>query len=120
MSDPEFSRPVRTDTLGTTPRRADHIEARRERAALARRFGLAGLARLEAEVHLHRGTPDIVMEGRLDADLTQSCVVTDVAVPASVEETFTIRFRPEPAEGPAEEEIELGEASSTSCSTTAP
>jgi uncharacterized metal-binding protein YceD (DUF177 family) len=32
-----------------------------------------------------------------------------VDVPASVGETFTIRFRPEPTEGPAEEETELGE-----------
>lgn len=109
MSEPEFSRPVRADTLGATPRTIRIAAEAAERIALARRFGLAGLERLEAEIHIHRGTPDIVMEGRLDADLAQSCVVTDVDVPASVRETFTIRFRPEPAEGSAEEEIELGE-----------
>lgn len=109
MSTPEFSRPVRSDTLSATPRTIRIAAEPEERAALARRFGLVGLERLEAEVHLHRGTPDIVMEGRLDADLTQSCVVTDVDVPASVAETFTIRFRPEPAEQSPEEEIELAE-----------
>jgi uncharacterized metal-binding protein YceD (DUF177 family) len=109
MREPEFSRPIRADTLSASSRTVRIAAEAEERAALARRFGLAGLERLEAEVHLHRGTPDIVMEGRLDADLTQSCVVTDVEVPASVAETFTIRFRPEPAEASAEEETELGE-----------
>ena len=109
MSDPELSRPVRTDTLGTTPRTVRIVAEASERAALARRFGLAGLDRLEATVDIHRGNPDIIAQGRLDADLVQSCVATDADVPASLAETFTIRFRPEPADRAAEEEVELGE-----------
>lgn len=110
MSDPELSRPIRADTLSAAPRTIRVEAGAGERAALARRFGLARLDRLEAQVQIHRGTPDILAEGRLAADVVQSCVVTDVDVPASVEESFTIRFRPEPAEAAPEEEIELGEA----------
>jgi uncharacterized metal-binding protein YceD (DUF177 family) len=109
MTGPEFSRTVRTDMLGPTPRTLQIEAGPQERAALARRFSLAGLDRLQAEVHLHRANHDIVMEGRLDAALVQSCVVTAVDVPAAVAESFTIRFRPEPVEGAAEEEVELGE-----------
>ena len=109
MSEPEFSRRIRSDTLGPTPRTIRIAAEPAELTALARRFGLAALNSLEAEVHLHRANPDIVVEGRLDADLVQSCVVTDVDVPAAVAETFTIRFRPEPADGAAAEEVELGE-----------
>jgi uncharacterized metal-binding protein YceD (DUF177 family) len=109
MSDAELSRPVRTDTLGTTPRTVRITADPAERAALARRFNLVGLGRLEAEVHIHRGNPDIMAEGRLEAELVQSCVATDVDVPASLAGTFTIRFRPEPANGAPEDEVELGE-----------
>ncbi len=110
MSEPELSFPVRTDTLGATPRTISIKAGAEERAALARRFGLAGLGRLEAEVHILRGNPDILAEGRLEAEVVQSCVVTDVDVPATLAETFTIRFRPEPADGAPEEEVELGES----------
>jgi uncharacterized metal-binding protein YceD (DUF177 family) len=109
MSEPEFSRPTRTDTIGTSPRTIRLTAQPPELAALARRFGIVGLQRLEAEVHLHRADPDIMMEGRLDADLVQSCVVSGAELPAAVAETFTIRFRPEPADRAAEEEVELGE-----------
>jgi uncharacterized metal-binding protein YceD (DUF177 family) len=39
----------------------------------------------------------------------QSCVATDADVPASLAESFTIRFRPEPVDRAPEEEVELGE-----------
>ncbi len=109
MTQPEFSRTVRTDTLGPTPRTLVIEAGPQERAALARRFALAGLDRLHAEVHLHRANQDIVMEGRLEAGVVQSCVATHVDVPAAVAESFTIRFRPEAADGAGEEEVELGE-----------
>jgi uncharacterized metal-binding protein YceD (DUF177 family) len=109
MTQPEFSRTVRTDTLGPTPRTLQIEAGPQERAALARRFSLAGLDRLQAEVHLHRANHDIVVEGRLDAALVQSCVATHVDVPAAVAERFTIRFRPEAADGAGEEEVELGQ-----------
>lgn len=107
MTAPEFSRPIALDTIGQTPR-ALAIEAdEAERAALARRFGLKAIGRLTAaaSIVLRAGTP--FAEGEVQADVVQSCVVTDDPIPATVAEPFQIRFVAEaavPAEG---EEIEL-------------
>ena len=56
MTAPEFSRPVRVDTLGAAPRRLSLEADAAERAALARRFGLVAIDRLAAEVALTRRT----------------------------------------------------------------
>jgi uncharacterized metal-binding protein YceD (DUF177 family) len=109
MTQPEFSRTMRIDTIGTAPR-AVHIKAgAEERAALARRFNIIALERLEAEVEIHRANQDIVSTGRLSADVVQSCVATAAPLPASITEAFTITFRAEPDATTGEEEVELGE-----------
>ena len=52
MTAPEFSRPVRIDTIGEAPRKL-HVEAEEvERINLARRFGLAAIDRLAADLTL--------------------------------------------------------------------
>ncbi len=105
---PEFSRTVRIDTLGSAPR-AMTIEAdEAERAALAERFGLVSIESLVAEVALSRADEAVTAAGTLKAAVTQSCVATAVPVPATVEEPFTILFRPQPR-GHSDEEIELSE-----------
>jgi uncharacterized metal-binding protein YceD (DUF177 family) len=106
MSGPEFSRPVRIDTLGEG-NRSIAIEADEgERAALAARFGLLSLASLTAESELRREGDVIIAEGRLRATAEQACVASGAPVPASVDEPFSLRFVPE---GDIEEgaEIEL-------------
>ena len=107
MSAPEFSRPVRVDTLGTAPRamaiEADHAE----RAALASRFRFVALSRLVAEVELVRKDEAVSARGTLRAALAQACVATGDPVEEEIEETFAIEFRPHPATGP-DEEVELG------------
>lgn len=106
MSGPEFSRPVRIDTLGEG-NRSIAIEAdEAERAALAARFGLLSLATLTAEAELRRKGDVIIAEGRLRATAEQACVASGAPVPASVDEPFSLRFVPE---GEIEEgaEIEL-------------
>ena len=106
MSGPEFSRPVRIDTLGEG-NRSIAIEADEgERAALAARFGLLSLASLTAEAELRREGDVIIAEGRLRATAEQACVASGAPVPASVDEPFSLRFVPE---GDIEEgtEIEL-------------
>lgn len=109
MTEPEFSRTVRTDTIGATPR-SMHLEANEgERAALARRFGLAALDRLEAEISLSRPNREIVAGGRIAAEVTQSCVVTDADVPGAIDEAFAVRFRTGGEARGGEEEVELGE-----------
>jgi uncharacterized metal-binding protein YceD (DUF177 family) len=107
---PEFSRPARIDTLGTSPR-AISIEANEEeRAALAARFGLLGIERLGADAAISRSGAEVRVDGRLSASVTQSCVATDLPVPAEIEEPFSIVFRPPPEVTGSDEELELSES----------
>lgn len=109
MSASEFSRTVRADTIGADPR-AMQIEAEpAERDALARRFGLAALDRLEADVSLVRSGQDIVATGRVAGEAVQGCVVTGAPVPVRIDEPFAVRFRPVGAPAQEEQEVELGE-----------
>lgn len=110
MTEPEFSRPVRLDALGAEPRRLGIEADAEEREALAKRFSLRAIARLEAEAELVRKSEEVVARGRLRAAVTQSCVATGEPVEAEVEEPFTLVFRPRPGAGRPDEEIELGEA----------
>jgi uncharacterized metal-binding protein YceD (DUF177 family) len=105
--EPEFSRTQRIDMLGSTPRALSIGASEEERAALATRFGLLGIARLSAEAELTRRGDIVNARGTLNAEVTQSCVATGAPVPAQVEEEFTIEFRPQPEGGSSDEEIEL-------------
>jgi len=109
MSEPEFSRTVRADTIGATPREMNLSANPAERKALARRFGVEAIEALTAEAFLTRSTHDVIATGRVTAEVVQSCVVSGAPVPARVEEEFAVRFRPEAGETGAEEEIELAE-----------
>lgn len=107
---PEFSRAIRLDTLGAQPRAMDVAATPEERAALADRFGLIALDRLEAELTLSRRDEEVALHGTLRAEVVQACVATGARVPAGLIAPFDILFRPQPAPGRAEEEIELGES----------
>ena len=105
----EFSRPFRIDTLGSAPR-AVAIEADdAERAALAKRFSLEAIHSLAAEAELVRTGEAVRAIGRVTAAVVQSCVATGEPVEEQVAEDFTIEFRPHPAVGSPDEEIELSE-----------
>lgn len=106
MSAAEFSRIVAVDTLGDEPRPLELVAGEDERAALARRFGLIAIGRLEAAAALRLSGADVIAEGSLDAAVTQSCVATAEPVPAEVHTSFEIRFRPDAG---TEAEVELGE-----------
>ncbi len=106
---PEFSRTVRIDTLGSAPRQLSIGADEAERMALAQRFGLAGVERLSAEAELTRHGEEIRAEGTLSAAVVQSCVASGAPVPAELEEEFSLVFRPHPTIGREDEEIELSE-----------
>ena len=108
MIAPEFSRPVRIDTLGLEPRSLAIEADQAERSALAKRFGLPGIASLEASAELVRKGVEIVATGRLAASVTQSCVATGEPVEARVDEPFELVFRP--GGGRPDDEVELSEA----------
>jgi uncharacterized metal-binding protein YceD (DUF177 family) len=109
MTGPEFSRPVRLDTLGAQPREMQIAAEPGERAALARRFGLLALDRLEAEVAVTRLEDEIALHGTLRAEVSQVCIASGAPVPAVLIVPFDILFRPQPEPGRADEDVELGE-----------
>lgn len=109
MNETEFSRPVPFDSLGAAPRSIVIAADQAERQALARRFGLVALDRLEAEVTLVREEGSVSLTGRLQAVATQACVASGAAVPATIDEPITLLFRPAPAQTGPDEEIELDE-----------
>ena len=107
---PEFSRPVRIDTLGPSPREVSIGANEEERAALARRFGLVAIDRLSAGAALTLNGDTVTAVGSLAAKVTQSCVATNLPVEAELDEEFSIAFHPQPQEGRSDEEIELSES----------
>jgi uncharacterized metal-binding protein YceD (DUF177 family) len=109
---PEFSRPHRIDTIGADGR-SIRVEAdAAERTALAKRFDLVAIDRLEADLSLSRNGDLVFAKGRIGAQVTQSCVATGEPVEAVIDEPFDILFSPAPS--PADEEIEL---SASECDT---
>lgn len=105
----EFTRPVRIDTLGPSPRTLEIEADENEREALARRFGLQAIHRLAAEAALTAKGETVIADGRIRASVTQSCVATAAPVEAELDEPFRIEFRPQPVEG-GDDEIELDES----------
>lgn len=104
----EFSRPVRVDDITTKPLEQRFEATVEERLKLAERFNILEIKQLTAETALRRQPGDIVvLDGRVEADVVQACVVTLQPVPAHVEADFTVRYLP-PALW-AEEEAAEGE-----------
>lgn len=107
----EFSRPVKVETLPRDGLR-QHIEANaEERAALARRCGLASIAALAADVVIKRAGKGVRVTGALKGEVEQICVVSLDPFPTSIEEEIDIRFGPPRSEKrarpPAEEVLLL-------------
>ncbi len=117
---PEFSRLIR---LGPEPREVELAASAAERAALAERFGILGIDALEARLRLQpEPGGSIRARGRLQARVSQSCVVTLDPVDQVVDAPLDLRILEEGAvpadddpESPDEIEsagglVDLGEA----------
>ncbi|MBU8540248.1 YceD family protein [Falsiroseomonas tokyonensis] len=91
---PEFSRPHR---LGATEPRRLELRARPEEgSALAARFGIPAVPRLEAQLTLVPGTDGTTrLQGRLQADVVQECVVTLEPVAQRVDVPIDLLLLPE-------------------------
>lgn len=91
---PEFSRPIDIDRVGNTEIVHELSATPEERAALAARFDLLDLAKLEARIRLRRARGGSVLRlvGTIMADAVQACVVTLEPVPAHVEAEFTVLY----------------------------
>lgn len=79
-----------------------------ERQAIAERLNLLQLDRFEAAATIAREGTEVRATGRLRASVAQACVATGEPVPAMIDESFALLFRPEP-EGTPDEELELSE-----------
>ena len=106
---PEFSRLIRLNEIGDGSRERQIEANEAERKALARRFGLLSLGRLEARLRIVPEAKSWLLSGALSADLEQPCVATGEPVPAHIEAPFSVRFVRD-LESPEAEEIELSDA----------
>ena len=105
MSAPEFSRPI--DVRQADGRTVELAASADECAALARRFVLVRIDRLEASVTIDRDGDAVNAVGTMGADLVQSCAVSAEDLPVRIDEPIRLRFVPESADHQPEEEIEL-------------
>lgn len=102
----EFSRLVERARMGDGLR---HLVAdEKERIALAKRFGLVSVDRLEADITLDAQGDVVTATGRMRADFVQSCAVSGDDLPVSVDDTVAFRFVPHGTYRP-DEEVELSE-----------
>jgi uncharacterized metal-binding protein YceD (DUF177 family) len=99
-----FSHIVPLERVSARPQPV-HLEAGAvARDAIARRFDLLSLDRLEADLQLWRIPGGAQVEGRFVADAVQRCVASGEPVPVHLEEAVSLRFLPLVE---AEEEVEL-------------
>ncbi|HLJ21569.1 MAG TPA: DUF177 domain-containing protein [Stellaceae bacterium] len=90
---PEFSRRVELARLGVHEAVYPIAARADEREALARRFDLLSLDRLEAEIRLQRLAGGMVrVSGKLSADVVQACVVSLEPVASALEQAFTVLY----------------------------
>jgi uncharacterized metal-binding protein YceD (DUF177 family) len=92
----EFARPFALDALRDRPVHQRLAAEPAERASLAKRLGILGIDRLEAELKVQRVRAGraVRVEGRITAALSQACVVSLQPVAQSVDETFVTVFVP--------------------------
>jgi uncharacterized metal-binding protein YceD (DUF177 family) len=103
---PEFSRPERIDAIGDGERRITIAADSAERTAVAARFGLLAIDRLEATLAVRRQNGGIEVRGTVSATVTQACSITGDPLPVSIDEPVALQFV-ESLDGG--EEVELGE-----------
>lgn len=106
MSAPELSRLIDLRQVIDKPVAVEATAE--ERAALARRFGLVRIDRLEAGVALEVDGEAVNAKGRLRAAIVQSCAVSGDDLAVAIDEPLALRFVPEVEI--TETEIELEES----------
>ncbi len=89
---PEFSRRERLDTIGERGRTVTIAADADERAAVAKRFGLVSIARLEATLAVRREAGSVFAQGQVTGDVVQACSVTGEPLPVTIDETVSLRF----------------------------
>lgn len=108
-SRPEFSRMVDRRSITAQPVTLTATEA--ECVALARRFAIVSVKRLEAVVSLEAKGEDVHAKGTLEAEVVQSCAVSGDDLQVTINEPLSLHFVPESAlpDYAPDEEVELSE-----------
>jgi uncharacterized metal-binding protein YceD (DUF177 family) len=101
----EFSRFYDARQLPAAPVRLEASQA--ECAALAARFALVAIHSFAAEVTLSPDGAAVRADGRLRADVVQSCAVSGEDLPVRIDEPVALRFVPADQIAQGEEEIEI-------------
>lgn len=102
----EFMRPLALDEVGAGVERRIAANAE-ERAALAARFDLRALDRLEAALTATAAPGGVRVTGRVEGDVVQACVTSGEDVPGRIDEPVGLLFLHHLGE--AGEEVELHE-----------
>ncbi len=95
---PEFHRPLAVEAVGPGGLAREVVADAGERAALATRLQLPGVAASSCRFQLSREGRDgevVVASGRLAARVQQVCVVSLDVFEADIDEAFRVRFVPE-------------------------
>lgn len=97
---PEFSRPLAVERLAGAPQERRIAANAAERAALAVRLGLLELERLEARLRVRGTGPGrrVRIDGELEAEAVQACVVSLEPVRSRIAESFTQVYLLDPSE----------------------
>ncbi|PLK26609.1 DUF177 domain-containing protein [Novosphingobium sp. TH158] len=103
----EFTRMVDPRQITAAPLHL--VASPQECAALAQRFGLVSVERLEADIALESDGPAVNASGRMKAAIVQSCAVSGEDLPVTIDEPITLRFVPESGAHRPDEEVELAE-----------
>lgn len=101
-----FSHHLRLDQI-RDGERIDLVANDGERESIAMDLGLEALARLDAHAALERSGGVVRATGRVQAALTQCCVVTGDAIAAHIDEPFDVTFSPDKPDQDPASEIEL-------------
>jgi uncharacterized metal-binding protein YceD (DUF177 family) len=106
---PILSRPVDLSAIPSTGIERKFSATESERAALAKALGLVAVNSLSADLVATAGKRgSFRVEGRVQADIVQTCVVSLAPVPQKIDETIDVRFAPgEPDDLRAGAEIEI-------------
>lgn len=106
---PEFSRMV--DRRSITAQPVTLTATEQECAALAERFAIVSVERLEAVVSLEAKGEDVHAKGTLEAKVVQSCAVSGDDLQVTISEPLTLHFVPESAlpDYDPDEEVDLTE-----------
>lgn len=92
----ELERLVNLDKLASHEMKMEITASPQECAALAKRFGIPGMKRLDARLKLRRymtpGGPEVSIGGDFSADVTLTCVITSEPIESCVASSLAVRY----------------------------